>query len=139
MLERVPMCRALLLWVLVVAPGAWAQGASANTSVPPPPDAPLVPPLVRAPAEPEPEPEPIAVPEFMPRALVLKQGEWVRVELKGAPESQSGELVSLKPGALSLRTSHEEVLNLVLTDVLLLETRKRAVGHGTSRWEVRWR
>ncbi len=108
----------LSLFLLVSLHAAQAQEPAPPASAPP---------LVQAPSEPEPPP---LLMDFSPHyTLVLERGVRVRVET-GPGERQSGELMSLTPGALSLQSSPEQVLNFLLTDVQRLETRKRAPGYG---------
>ncbi|MFL5344462.1 MAG: hypothetical protein ACJ8AT_06700 [Hyalangium sp.] len=115
----------LILFLLVSLHTARAQESGSEVQVPPPPE--LAPPLIKAPDVPEPPP---LVMDFSPRyTLVLEQGERVRVETARG-ERQSGELVSLTPGALSLQASPDQVANFLLTDVQWLETRKRSPGYG---------
>ena len=122
----------LILFLLVSLQTARAQEAATAALEPAPPAS--APPLIKAPAEPEPEAPPASPPLAMDFtapgfALVLKQGERVRVQtVRG--ESQSGELMSLMPGALSLKATPEQVVSFLLTDVQRLQTRKRAPVHG---------
>ncbi|WP_224368211.1 porin family protein [Hyalangium versicolor] len=130
----------LILFLLVAARASWAQGAPEQLSPPPPPPPATAPPLVEAPEEPEAEPPPpppqtstsesyASEVSSASHLIVLEQGERLRVEM---PEgvSISGQLVSLMPGALSLKAEPEQVLTILLSDVQELETRKRAPGYG---------
>lgn len=115
----------LILLLLVSPQTARAQEADSEAQEPPPPA--LAPPLVQAPSALE--PPPLNLDSSTRYMLVLEPGERLRVETAGG-ESQSGELVSLMPGALSLQTSPEQVVNFLVTDVQRLETRKRSPGYG---------
>jgi hypothetical protein len=115
----------LILSLLVSLQAASAQEANSQGEAPPALE--LAPPLVKAPAEPE---QPSLVMDLSPRySLELEQGERVRVgTTKG--ELQSGEVISLMPGTLSLQASPGQVLNFLPTDVQRLETRERSPGRG---------